>query len=364
MQLRRFVPLFGAICLAAHGQVLGPDVGSGAPTETIRQQFQSAFYRNGFANLVAQPPIADVRRFGANGLIQEYADVKNATIRFALVMPNQATPVVEGRTVVFQVHGGMFAYFTSVGVNTAGMPTSDTINCPALVLANTCKYQTFDKNYALFVYTNLVNLTGTTFATRDPYYTKWIGYGGIAVLGPASSAETAVTSSSAATATVQQFDRGAIYSFITGNLAGKQIGVKQPIWDVYAANSAHFGALGFPTSEELVATNGRLRQTFENGSVEYDRATGSTFFRPAAAFITISGPASPIRLKLGESVTLKALVADSAGNSLTDRDILWQTSDSRVASIQPAGATVVVKASGGGSATIRVTTEGKTSTPV
>ena len=359
MSSRQFL-LAAALCFPAAAQTIAPDVGSGAPSETIRQQFQLAFYRNGFAYLVTLPPIADVRRFGTNGLVQEYADAKNAAVRFALVMPSQSTPVVEGRIGVFQVHGGMYSYFTSVGVSTAGMPSIDTANCPSLVQANSCQYQLFDRNYALFVYKNPVDLGGTTFATRDPYYTKWTGYGGIGVLGPASSTETAVTSSTTAAGTVQEFDRGAIYNFTAGNLAGKRIGIKQPIWDIYKQNAKHAGSLGFPTSEELVATNGRRRQSFENGSVEYDPVTGVPVFLPAVSSITIT-TTGPVRLNLGETVTLNALVVDSLGNRLTDRDILWQTSDSRIASLQQAGATVVVRAAGRGTATIRATSEAKTS---
>lgn len=365
MRPLRLLLLLGGACLAASAQTTTIDVGSGSPSDSIRLQFVSAYYRGGFPNLVLLPPIADVKRFGTNGLVQEFNDAKATPgIKYALVMPNQTAVLAEGQYGVFQVHGGMYSFYTSVGSTTAGMPTADTLNCPPLAAANACQYQFFDKKYVLVVYKNPVNLGSTNFFTRDPFFTKWTGYGGISVLGPANSAETAVTSSTAAAATAQTYDRGAIYSYTTGNLSGKQIGVKEPVWSVYSANAAHSGTLGFPIAEELVLPNGNRRQSFENGGIEYDPATGTAVFRPAVATISIAAPSNPIRLKAGESVQLKALLADRLGAALTDRDVLWSTSDSRIVSIQAGGGAAVAKAVGGGSATIRASSEGKISAAI
>ena len=40
----------------------------------VRQQFLIAYYRNGFANLVSLPLLADVKRLGTNGRVQEFPD--------------------------------------------------------------------------------------------------------------------------------------------------------------------------------------------------------------------------------------------------------------------------------------------------
>ena len=363
MHAPRLVFLMAAVCSLAPAQTT-VDVGSGSPTEQIRQLFNQAFYRNGFANLVTLPPVANVRKLGTNGLVQEFNDAKGTSgSKYALVLANSTAAITE-TTFVEQLYPGLYSYWTSVGTTTAGMPVTDTLNCGQLVAANSCQYQLFDKPYALFVYANLVNLTTTTFATRDPYYTKWSGYGGINMMGPANSAETAVTSSTAATGTVQTFDRGAIYTFTTGTLSGRTIGVKEPVWDLYSANGGAAGALGFPTGEELVTTTGNKAQAFENGSIEYNPATLVAFLRTRVAAISIVTSANPIRLQQGNSITIKATLADSTGALLTDRTVLWSTSDSRVVTLQGSGSSAILKAVGGGTATIRATSEGKTSSAV
>src|SRR5262249_30211706 len=50
------------------------DVGTGAPTTTMQQQFINAFYRNNFFNLVSLPPLANVKRLGSTGYVQEFND--------------------------------------------------------------------------------------------------------------------------------------------------------------------------------------------------------------------------------------------------------------------------------------------------
>ncbi len=341
------------------------DVGSGAPTLFIQQLFQSAFFRNGFANSVALPPLGNVKKVGANGLVQEFSDSKNTPgLKLALVMPNSTVNVVEGKTYVFQFQSVLYAYWTSVGATTAGMPVMDTAACPQLVAVNTCQYQIFDKPYALFVYGNLGTLTGTNFFIRDPYYTKWTSYGGIGTMGPPNTAETAVTSVTNAAATAQIYDRGAIYNFTTGVNTGRQIGVKQPIWDVYLANGGHVGQLGFPTSEELITSNGRRRQGFENGAVEYDPVTQAATFLPAVRTVNVVAASSTVRLKIGETSTAQAYLADSQGNQLTGREVLWSTSNGRVVSVTASGTTATIKGIGGGSATVRASSEGKSSAAI
>ena len=55
-----------ALCAGVLGSLVWgqstPDVGSGAPTTSIQQQFQTAYFRNGFAYQVSLPPLGDVKR--------------------------------------------------------------------------------------------------------------------------------------------------------------------------------------------------------------------------------------------------------------------------------------------------------------
>src|SRR5439155_14006245 len=55
---------------------------------------------------------------------------------------------------------------------------------------------------------------------------------------------------------------------------------------------------------------------------------------------------------------------DSNGNALTDRSIVWSTSNSRIVTVQSSGYTATIKAVGGGGANIQATSEGKLSSPL
>src|SRR5262245_58385280 len=134
----RWLLLLGGFSVLIPKILSGQDVGSGAPNETIRSMFVQAYYRGGFANLVSLPPVADVRRLGSTGYVQEFPDAaKTSGVRLALVKPNDSTTQAEGSTPVLQMQAALYSYFNSVGVNTSGYPTSDTRNCPPLADGNT-----------------------------------------------------------------------------------------------------------------------------------------------------------------------------------------------------------------------------------
>jgi hypothetical protein len=155
------------------------DVGSGAPTEGLTQRFQNAFFRNGFAYLVSLPPATNVQRFGSTGLIQEFnskdfsaapagATTTSGGSRLALIKANTTTALpTDGSVDVAQVLGNMYSYYQSVGVNTAGFPTTDTLTCPKTTPVP-CEYQFFNKNYVLFSY-DVSTFNWDNFAVRVPY---------------------------------------------------------------------------------------------------------------------------------------------------------------------------------------------------
>ncbi len=357
---RLFPVLAGFLCIV---EMRAQDVGSGAPNDTIRNMFLQAYFRNGFSNLVSLPPIADVKRLGSTGFVQEYNDAaKTSGVKLALVKPNDSTAQTEGSTPVLQMRSGLYSYFNSLGVNTIGYPTSDTRDCPALPDGNSCTYQTFDKNYALFVYANPINLNTTNFNTRDPYYSRWVAAGGMSIMGPANLAETAFTSAGGATGTVQTYVFGAVFNITGGTIAARQITVKPSIYSIYAANGGYTGFLGVPLTEELTVTGGRRRQTFEGGSIDYDpNQSGSGAIRLPVSSIVLAPQVGPIRLNVNDSLTVSAITYGPDGSTLTGREIVWATSNGRIASIAPSGATVLVKAVGGGPASISATSEGKVS---
>lgn len=353
-----------SLSLLAAGQTTMPDVGSGAPTVAIQLAYQQAFYRNGFSNLVSLPPLGNVKAFGGTGLVQEFADAaKSQTNKYALIKPNAATPVTENGGTVFQVYAGIYTYYTTVGAATAGFPTGDTLSCPNLVSApgNSCLYQFFDKPYALFVYKNALANGSVDLAVRDPFYTKWQALGGIVAAGPATSPETAITSASGITATLQTFDQGAVFNITSGTLAGRLVGITPMAYAAYSAAGGNTGFLGLPIADEQVQPNGNRRQNFEGGFIDYAPGSPAVAKRSIQDIVFTLGVAS-LKLNLGDSVTLTATPFDALGNVLTDRPLVFTTSNSRVVSIQASGQTATVKAIGGGSATVTASAEGKSTT--
>jgi uncharacterized protein (TIGR03437 family) len=338
------------------GQV---DVGSGAPNETVRQGFITAYFRGAFPSLVKLPPAGDVRRLGTTGYLQEFNEL-NGTGKLALIRASAGNiPIVDDEPVTdtFQVWATMYAYFNSVGVGTAGYPRMDTAPCPP-VPNNSCTYQWFDRNYALFVYV-LANDLGQTFYTRDPYYTQWQAAGGVSGLGPATSGEQAVIAVTGTRATWQTFTQGAFYNMTSGALTGRLLTVKSPIHALYVSGGAHAGPLGFPIANEIVLADGSRRQSFERGAIDYAPGKDPVFRYPVST-ISLSAPATAIRLNLGDVLTVAARTYAPNGSELTDRAMVWTTSNGRVATVAANGGTATIKAVGGGSVTIRASSEGKT----
>jgi uncharacterized protein (TIGR03437 family) len=350
------VCVFALSSLLAPGQTSTTDVGSGAPNDSVRYSFGAAYYRNRFSTLVSLPPLGDVKKFGATGLVQEFPDAAKTTgVRYALIKPNTAVQAADGSD-VFQLTGILYAYYSSVGVTTAGQPTSDYLNCAD----GLCQYQFYDKNYALFAYFQGLQ-SGQNFTLRDPFYTKWISLGGMSSLGAANSAETAVSSVvSSGAATLQTYSRGALYNITSGSLTGRLIPVTAPVYDLYVANGAHAGFLGFPSGEPVSLPGGGHRQNFEGGSIDYSDS-GTPVLRLPVGSVQISSGGSSARLNLGDTVSVRASVYGANGTELADRSITFVTSNSRVISVQQSGSAATLRAVAGGTAKITAVSEGKTS---
>ena len=367
MILHRFVRsavLVGGLLAAAPAfcQSTPVDVGSGSIDPVIREQFINAFFRNGFSGLVTTPPVADVRRYGTTGLIQEFNPLVGTGGRLALVKANTSTTLINGQTGVYQVLALLYAHYTSVNVATAGYPTMDTASCPGAA-AGTCFWQLFDKSYALFAYSAPLANGTQNFTVRDPYYTRWQGAGGIAVLGPATSAETAATSSAGSAYTGQSFENGLIFNITSGNLRGREVVVLPPVTATYLANGGPGGFLGLPAGAPVQLGVGRFRQSFEGGAIDYDTSGGATVRLPVYSVGLTPSPAT-VTLQLNQTLQVTATPQALNGNALTDRPVVWTTTNGRVVSVQATGATATLRAVGGGVAAVTATAEGRTSSPI
>lgn len=342
------------------------DVGSGAPTPFLQEQFVSAFARDGFSSMVSLPPLGQVKTLGTSGYVQEFQDAaKDAGVKYALASASSTAsgPQSDGTLVsVVQIWGGVYAYFLSVGVTTAGYPLSDTQMCPALSGGNTCTYQFFDKGYALFVYGTALP-SGTDFSVSGAIYTEWAAQGALTGAGMPISAPATVTASTATTASAQMFTSGAVYSITSGPYKGKTFTVAEPIYDFYSAQGGSSSSLGLPISDTLVYQSGLRVQLFEHGAVQYSQGTAPVEQVPVAT-VAVSGVAAgtTTSLKVGQSVTLTALPVDTKGNPLTT-PISWTSSNGQVVTIQTVaqGQTATVTAVGAGSASVTASSGGITS---
>ena len=349
------------------------DVGTGAPNATIAQQFQNAFFRNGFAYLVSLPPSGLVTRFGSSGLIQEFNGAPstgsggNTTAatggHYALVESNLTGAVVSGGVQVAQVLAPMYAYYGSIGPTTAGYPLNDTQTCPPQPGGGTCQYQNFSLKYILF--TNSVgNFNGTNFAIRDPFYTKWNAVGGLNGVGPPADIERNITGQNKVAATVQIYAGGAIYSVTSGSLSGSVFAVAAPVYALYAANGADAGFLGLPTSDDFPLAGGGRRQSFQGGNIDYTSAPGVTpapvVELPVASVSILPSFTTVYPMKQGDTLALQASAFAANGAGLTGRLVSWVTSNSSVVSISsaPGSAAAVATAVGQGTALVSAISEG------
>ena len=343
------VGLAGACWPAEAATVCGPPyscIGAGAPSSAVQSAFINAFLRNGFSSLVQAP--SGVTRFGSTGLIQTFPAL-SGTGTYALIKPDTSDA-----NNVAQMLPAMYAYYSTVSAATAGYPTNDTqVSCNVGFAA--CNWQTFSNHYALFVYATTVG-NSSTYSISDPYFTKWQSFGGLNGMGPPVSAQATVTSYAGTQATAQSYVRGAIYNITSGVLIGRLLAVAAPFYDAYVAKGGDAGSLGLPVTESLALSNGHQRQTFEGGVLEYDPSTFTVFTPPPVGRVVLTPP-GPVQMKVGDTLTVQAVISAQDGSALTDQLVTWTTSSAAV-KIQASNSSATLTAAGAGTATITATTGG------
>lgn len=345
------------------GQTL--DVGVGAPTSFLQAQFLQAYNRNGFSSKVSLPPSGAVTTLGSSGYVQVFADAsKNGTV-WALASQSSTTAGSSSDgtvTYVVQIWGGLYSYFSSLGVNTVGYPLYDTASC-GTVQGSACIYQLFDKGYALFDYSPGLS-GGANLNIDGTFYTLWTNTGGVGGLGPPLTAQTSITASTSTTATAQTYSSGAIYSITSGAYKGQTFVVAEPLYDAYVAQNGPNGILGVPISKAVTLATGGIEQFFEGGALS--SASGIVTTQLPIGSIALNGvpvvsAGQSIALNQGNTLTLTAVPYDTAGNPDVTRPVSWNTSNSQVVSIQASGQTAVLTAAGPGSANVTATSGGATS---
>jgi uncharacterized protein (TIGR03437 family) len=366
---------------ALYGQTDSIQVGFGAPNQFIQQRFVAAYSREGFNSLVSLPPVTPVQKIGAAGLIQLFQDaVGTEGVRHALVKAdaNAGLTYDENGQVsggdVYQLLAPMFAVVASANggtvlalanFNVTGFPATDT--AIGMCGSAACYYQSFDKNYTIFAILGGVSgsLSGQ-LKIKGGFNTQWAAGGGFSTYGFPTSDEAEITSAITGTkADWQQFSSGYIFRFNGGTVNERYIAVPGPIADFYKELGGPAGQLGLPLEVVRTMPDGRFRQSFEGGAVEYVSGQRPVLLLPVhQVFIEGASTSGTIRLRRGETVEVRARLIDAQGNELTGRTVNWTTSNSRIVSIEAAGARATLKAVGAGVATVLAISEGRRSTPV
>ena len=322
----------------------------------LQYRFQLAFLRGTFTTLVSQPPVADVKKFGTTGLIQEFYDpTKAAGVRAALLLQDPTKVGNDGDVV--QVFPELYTYYTAVGVNTAGYPIEDTQSCATFLLR--CTFQRFTNNYALFS-VPVGNSIGTQFSVSANIYLKWAALGSTAgPLGiPLDSVKT-TASSLKTTANYQTFTGGVIYEVTSGTNKGLVFSTLGATDGLYQSLNGPAGPLGLPLSDEISLAGNFQRQLFEGGRIQYQKGDMPAVLFPLREVQIF--PVGSIVLQSGLTVTVVAHEFDTLNQEASNRAVTWSSTNGQVVTIQANGSTATLKGLGSGYALITAVSEGKIS---
>ncbi|MBM3760611.1 MAG: hypothetical protein FJW36_10240, partial [Acidobacteria bacterium] len=208
--------LLASLCQAQSSQI---QVGEGATTSTIRDEFLAAYQRGDFFATVALPPLSEVVSFGSGGFRQEFQDAARTGVRSALIRPAVPNLTTGVNDAVRQVRQPIYSEYTksTVGVSTAGFPRMDTQRFDLVLPGSATStfvggfYQTFDKGFGIFIWdTPPLNGGSETRINIPPtLFTGWNSIG-FDQIGAPVIAETAATSRFATKANFQTYTNGAL----------------------------------------------------------------------------------------------------------------------------------------------------------
>ena len=134
---------------------------------------------------------------------------------------------------------------------------------------------------------------------------------------------------------------------------------EEPIYNLYLSNGADQGVMGIPLTAEQLLTNGMHLQAFERGA-EYNPGTPVAVLLPPVASVAISAGTS-IQMYPDETLTLQSSLAAADGTALSNRPVVWVSSNPAVVQINGSGPSVTLLALTYGTASVTATAEGQTS---
>ncbi len=327
-------------------------VGDGAPTSIILTIFLQAFARGSFSTSVALPPTDNVHRVG-NGYVQDFQD-SNSSQGFSFLI---ALPDSVGST-AFQMCCEILQLYNTLGGFAAkiGYPITDPIGNGSPSTDGTASVlQTFEGNYVLISWKG-GSLAGQAFSISDPYLTPWRATSilGLPVSQPHNTASRFGTSG-----TQQDFQGGTIIQITSGARNGQTYAVSGAIYQQYFPAGVGSSFLGYPIGAEMTVS-GKQRQNFEGGYMDYVPGSG----QPAQAHAPVLSVVldnAPLNLQLGDVVQKTLSVFDNLGTPLTDRPVVWSTSNKSVVQVDGSGLTVTLRAVGVGFADVVAYVDGVSS---
>ena len=217
MPLLKIAGMVGLCCLCALSQTTTGRVGNGS-TADVQTAFLAAYNRNGFSSLVGAPN-GDVTAFLSTGLIQTFPGAADKTQTYALIKPD-ATATMN----VVQVYPEHVRVITAIWdmrtlVFLRSIPRRAQRLISAAAAGNSCQYQTFSGDYALFLYNAPLPNGAAQLYIADPFDALWNSLGGISTMGPATGVLSQIASQyRSSSALTQSFDQGTMDNLNGGPL--------------------------------------------------------------------------------------------------------------------------------------------------
>lgn len=329
------------VALGQQPPTAGTTVGEGAPNPTILGFFLQAYARGNFSTATALPAATKVHRDGP-GYVQDFDDANPATgFSYLLAKPDSLEIALQMCCQILALHKSIGSFSGKIGY-----PVSDpNPGLQSAVDGAPSLQQNFESGYVIILYQG-GTLNGQTFFIRDPYVSKWRVTPALAL--PISQ-EHATTSRFNTTGTQQDFQGGVVLQITSGALQDKVFVVSGSIYSKYAEIGGTGSWIGFPIGDEFTLS-GRQRQNFEGGFIEFTPGSGTVEAR--APVNTVRIDASPLTLQVGNVISRTVQAFDNNGNPVTDRPVIWTTSNRSVVQIEGSGATVNLRAVGPGFANV------------
>lgn len=310
-------------------------------------------YRDGGGQIALGCPTASVRFDGFtsyNGTSGHYQTFQKGEILYHVngSRAGQAFAIEEPLR-------GKWASYSFNNLHPLGYPTSSISQQASSCYGTQNRYQGFERG-------SLSQHSGNIYEVHGAIHTKWqqLGFAGCPLGLPTSDETTARPSGhSGSTGKLNQFQGGQIY-WKTG--AAEAFETHGWIKDTYVQMGGSESWLGFPTSDEFIASTGHPRSNFEGGYITWDGTRFSAFrnstcnysISPSSQSFTSSGGSGTINVtttsgcnRTGTSnVSWISITSGGTGSGAVGYSVAPNSGQARTGTITIAGQNFTVSQSG------------------